>query len=271
MRPTTLLATLLFALLSSASLAQAHNTKSKVVTATVEHTVGDITFKSFVARPVGLAEGDTRPAVLVVHEWWGLNEFAKQQARDLAAAGYIALAVDMYGSGVNTQDPKQAGEWAGQLYNDRPLYRERVNEGLNQLVQQPNVDRDRLAAIGFCFGGTAVCELALSGAPVKAVVSFHGNPKPPLEGDIDRTTALIAIHHGDVDPLVPDDKLNAFLNPLREAGKDFLLVRYANAVHSFTNPAADAVGMDAVKYDATAAKLAFAAMHDLFDVMLKSE
>lgn len=259
MRTTAFIAALL--LLATPLLAQAG---PDPVTRTVEYTHDGRACKGYLAMPGGVTTAVLKPGILVVPEWWGLNEFAKDQAEDLARQGYIAFAVDVYGDGKVTDDPKQAGEWAGKFYGDRQLFRDRLMAGLKVLKDLPQTDDGRLAAIGFCFGGTAVCELALAGAPIKAAVSFHGNPRPPMDGDLDRLSAFIAIHHGDADSFVPDDKLEAFLNPLREAEKEFILIRYANAVHSFTNPASDERGMDGVKYDPMAAKLAFASMHDLF-------
>jgi len=257
-------ATLIAALLMLAAPALAQRQGPAPVTRTVEYTHNGQTLKGYLAMPGGVTTAVLKPGILVVPEWWGLNEFAKTQAENLARQGYIAFAVDVYGEGKVTQDPKQAGEWAGKFYGDRELFRARLMAGLKVLKDLPQTDDGRLAAIGFCFGGTAVCELALAGAPIDAAVSFHGNPRPPMDGDLDRLDAVIAIHHGDADGFVPDDKLEAFLNPLREAEKEFILVRYANAVHSFTNPASDERGMDGVKYDPLAAKLAFASMHELF-------
>ncbi len=204
-------------------------------------------------------------AVLIVHEWWGLNDYAKSRATQLAELGYVVFAVDMYGPGKVTADAKQAEAWAGGLYGDRALLRGRVIAGLRAFRDAAMLDDDApVAAIGYCFGGTTVMELAYSGEPnVAGVVSFHGNPKPPAEEDT--ITASILICHGDADPLVPDEELNQVTAGLDAKDADWLLVRYADAKHSFTNPDADKVGMDPVAYDEKADKRSWRHMLAFFE------
>jgi len=219
-----------------------------------------------------LAYDDQRPqhkgAVLIVHEWWGLNDYAKGRAKQLAELGYMAFAVDMYGPGKVTGDAEQASRWAGQLYGDRALLRGRVIAGLHAFREAAGLEAEApVVAIGYCFGGTTVTELAYAGQPgVAGVVSFHGNPKPPAEDD--KVTASLLICHGDADPLVPDEDLDKVTAALDAKDADWLLVRYADAKHSFTNPAADKVGMDAVGYDEKAAARAWRHMLAFFDELL---
>ena len=180
-----------------------------------------------------------RPGVLVVHEWWGRNDYAKRRATMLAGLGYAAFAVDMYGAGKLTSDPAQAGAWAGALKNDRPAMRARVGAGLKAFQEQKEVvDPANIAAIGYCFGGTTVLELARGGAPVKGVVSFHGALGTPTPSDIAGYKGRILACHGADDPYVPDAEVAGFVKEMRDAKADWQFVHYAGAVHSFTSPAA---------------------------------
>ena len=202
-----------------------------------------------------LAYDDTlsgpRPGVLVVHEWWGLNDYARSRARQLAELGYVAFALDMYGRGVATTDPKRAGELAGQFYG-KPLMAERASAGLDQLLASGRVDATRVAALGFCFGGTTCQALAYSGAPVAAIVSFHGGPIPAPAGAANR--ARILMLHGAVDPLISADQIAAFEKSMNEGGFDWQWISYSGAVHAFTNPDADKFGIPAIRYHPVAAR-----------------
>lgn len=206
------------------------------------------------------------PGVLVVHEWWGLNDFAREQARQLARAGYAAFALDMYGKGKVTDDAEQAAAWAGAFRGpDAALMRTRAAAGLEVLRRQPQVDPDRLAAIGFCFGGTTVLQLAYSGASLRGVVSFHGSLPTASPRDVARTRAAILVLHGAADPHVPDPHVNAFTAALAHSSVDWQLVAFGGALHSFTNPAADERGMPGVGYDAAADRRGRAYMHAFFE------
>jgi len=234
-----------------------------VQTKTVAYEHDGTELEGYFAYDEALAEH--RGAVLIVHEWWGLNDYAKSRARQLAELGYLAFAVDMYGPGKVTEDAKQASQWAGQLYGDRSLLRGRVIAGLHAFREAAGLEAEApVVAIGYCFGGTTVTELAYAGEPgVAGVVSFHGNPKPPAEDD--RITASLLICHGDADPLVPDEELDKVTSALDAKDADWVLVRYADAKHSFTNPAADKVGMEAVGYNEQAADRAWRHMLAFFN------
>ncbi len=218
---------------------------------------------------LAIPEGQPRGAVLVVHEWWGLNDYAKKRTDMLAELGYVAFAVDMYGKGKVTDDPAQAGQWAGAVRKDQADYRARAMAGLDAFKKTGHIDGLKIGAIGYCFGGTTVLELAYGGADMAAVVAFHGNPAPPLEDD--KINASIMICHGDADSLVSDESLDATTDALDVKGVDWLLIRYAYAKHAFTNPDADSHGMPPVAYNAKADKRSWEHMKSFFDELLASE
>lgn len=185
--------------------------------------------------------GAKAAGVLVIPEWWGLTEYPKGRAEQLAKMGYVAFAADMYGAGVVTDDPKRAGELASQFYG-KPLMAERAQAGLDQLLATGLVDAKRVAAIGYCFGGSTVQELAYTGAPLAGVVSFHGGLHAAPEGAAARTRARLLICHGAVDPFVSKEEVDGFLKSMNEGKFDYQFISYAGAVHAFTNPQADAIG-----------------------------
>jgi dienelactone hydrolase len=187
------------------------------------------------------APGHHAPGVMVVPEWWGLTDFAKGRAEQLAQLGYVALAVDMYGVGVTTTDAKKAGELASQFYG-KPLMAERAQAGLDQLLATGLVDPNRVAAIGYCFGGSTVQALAYTGAPLAGIVSFHGGLLPVPADAATKIKAKILICHGAVDPFVPAKDVEAFTQAMNAGKFDYQFVSYAGAVHAFTNPGADKLG-----------------------------
>lgn len=211
-----------------------------------------------------------RPGILVVHEWWGLNEYAKQRARQLAELGYVAFALDMYGDGKTTSDAQQARHWSGQL-RDTPLMRQRAAAGLAVLANHDRVDPERLAAVGYCFGGTTVLELAYSGANLKGVVSFHGGVPAPVAADVSHIKASLLICHGADDPFVPDQKLDQFKQSLQGSGVDWMLIAYGGAVHSFTNPGADRAGLEGAAYHPVADRRSWQHMKQFFHHLFEGE
>lgn len=228
--------------------------QSEVVT----YTEGETTLQGFVAFDD--ATDAKRPAVIVVHEWWGLGDHAKQSARELAALGYVGFALDMYSEGQLTDDPAVAGQWAGGIRGDADLMRARFEAALSAVKARPRVDADRVAGIGYCFGGTVVLEMARAGLDLRGVVSFHGGLKSAIDEDDRAIRASVLVLHGADDPLVPDEEVAAFQAEMRAAKADWQFIGYGNAVHSFTNPDVDRHGMAAAKYDPLAAKRAWAAM-----------
>ncbi|MEM7578135.1 MAG: dienelactone hydrolase family protein [Planctomycetota bacterium] len=205
------------------------------------------------------------PGVMVVPEWWGLNDYAHTRARQLAELGYAAFAADLYGLDENgkvkvTDSGEQAAAWAQALYGDVPTWRARLNASLSVLSAQPTVQADKLGAIGFCFGGASVLQLAYSGADVDAVVSFHGTPVVPTEQELSNTRAAILIAHGGDDPFDPLRKLVDLIEALEPSDVDYQVNLYGHARHSFTNPNADGSFNPGAIYSETAEPRAWAAM-----------
>ena len=184
----------------------------------------------------------TRGGVLLIHEWWGHNDYIKERATQLAELGYIVFALDMYGKGVLMKTAEEASEMAGKFYEDRQLMRDRAAAGLEILKQQRSVDHSRIAAMGYCFGGTVALELARSGAELACAVSFHGGLNTSNTEDAKNIRGPIMVFHGADDPNVPAEEVAAFQEEMRQANVDWQMVYYGNAVHSFTNPNA---GFDA--------------------------
>lgn len=239
------------------SLIAATPAAAKVVTEVVPYTQNGTALKGFLAYDDAIA--GKRPGVLVVHEYWGLNEFAKQRAEKLAEMGYVALAADMYGEGKVTQNPEEAMQLAGHI-RSTPLMRARVQAALQALTAQKLVDPQRLAAIGFCFGGTTVLELAYSGAPVRGVVSFHGGLTIPKPEDKQNIKASFLILHGADDPHIKPEDIAAFQEAMRQVGADWQMNIYGGAVHSFANPAAGSDKSKGVAYNPKAAARSWQAM-----------
>jgi dienelactone hydrolase len=262
MRSLALTALPLF-LLATLSACDEGAPPSVLVTKAVEYKDGDVVLEGWLAYdPKGTGK---RPGVLVVHEWWGLGAHAKRKAEALARLGYVAFAVDMYGKGRLTQDPAEAGKWASQFRGEgKAAGRRRVKAGLDVLVAQPNVDPARIGAIGFCFGGTVVLELAWSGADVKGVVCFHGQPTTPDPAEAAGVKSAVLVCHGADDGFVPDQALADFQKAMKAAKLDWNLVYYAGAVHSFTNPDAGKAGIPGVAYDARADRRSWEHMRSFF-------
>ena len=236
--------------------------EARMVTQTVEYRQDGTVMRGFLAYDDALK--GKRPGVLVVHEWWGLNDFARERALKLAGLGYVALAADMYGGGATTGDREEAGRLAGALRGNPDLLRARAQAALKVLTADPRVDPKRLAAIGFCFGGTTVLELAYSGADLAGVVSFHGGLPRPLPGDLKGIKARILVLHGADDPHVAPADITAFEQAMRQAGADWQMVCFGGAVHGFTNPAAGNDQASGVAYNARAARRSWRYLQGFF-------
>ncbi|WP_251977954.1 dienelactone hydrolase family protein [Salinicola avicenniae] len=210
---------------------------------TFEYSTGGQTYQGYLAY--NAADDEPRPAVLLVHEWWGLNDYIEHKADQLAALGFVALAVDMYGDGKVADHPDQAQAFSSQVMSDWPSARARLEAAMEALRQHPAVREDDMAAIGYCFGGGVVMNMALAGMPLDAVISFHGSPTQavsnpqPFEG-------LVRIYNGAADPLVDSQALADMAGELETQGADVRVVQYPGAKHAFTNPEADAL---AAEYD----------------------
>ncbi|MEB0048247.1 MULTISPECIES: dienelactone hydrolase family protein [unclassified Pseudomonas] len=180
-----------------------------------------------------------RPGVVVVHEFWGLNDYAKRRARDLAGLGYSALAIDMYGDGKNTEHPKDAMAFMQEALKDSAVASARFQAGLDLLKKQPQTDPEKLAAIGYCFGGAVVLNAARQGVPLAGVVSFHGALATNTPATTGSVKAKILVEHGAKDSMVTPQNVAAFKAEMDQAGADYRFVSLDNAKHGFTNPEAD--------------------------------
>ena len=209
-----------------------------------------------------------RPGVLVVHEWWGLDEYARTRADQLAGLGYVAFAADMYGKGKLTEHPRQAQEWAGQVRANVESWRERAGVALNLLRRHEQVDAERLAAIGYCFGGATVLQLAFSGEDLDAVVSFHGALPVPSPQDVGRVKASILVCHGAEDAFIPDETVRQFRDALDAEDVDWLMVSYGQAKHSFTVPGASEEKLRGTAYNRAADERSWRHMRELFEEKL---
>ncbi len=233
-----------------------------IKTQIIDYKDGNVALQGFLAYDDAIAT--PTPGVLVVHEWWGLSDYSRARAKQLAGLGYTAFALDMYGNGVKAETPEAAGKLAGQFYENRDLMRSRAAAGLNVLKTQKNVDPKRIAAIGYCFGGSTVLELSRGGADLAAVVSFHGGLDFPDPSPTKNIKAKILICAGADDPMVPIDKLHAFVAQLKDARIDYEVNLYGGAVHGFSNPEADKHGMPGLAYNEKADKRSWEAMRYLF-------
>jgi len=192
-----------------------------------------------------------RPGVLIVHQWTGISDHEKEVARKLAALGYNVLVADIYGKGIRPQPPA-AGKEAGKYKGNRTLLRARANAALDVLASDARTDNSKLAATGYCFGGTTVIELARSGAKVKGVVSFHGGLDSPTPADGNNIQAKVLALHGADDPFVAAKDIAAFEAEMKASGVDFKLINYPGAVHSFTHKAAGNDNSKGAAYNADA-------------------
>jgi dienelactone hydrolase len=238
---------------------------AKIVTRAVPYEQGGVQLEGYLAYDDAKTSSGKQPGVLVIPEWWGLTDYPKSRAEQLAKLGYVAFAADMYGKGVTTTDPNKAGELASQFYG-KPLMAERAKAGLDQLLKSGLVDPSRVAAIGYCFGGATVQALAWSGAPVAGIVSFHGSLIPPPKGGSLKARVLIC--HGALDPFEKKEDVDAFKQALDDAKLDYEFIIFSGAVHAFTNPQADQLaaqsGLKGIGYNANADRRSWRAMQDFF-------
>lgn len=242
--------------------------EAKVVTQTVEYEQGGVVLEGYLAYDEALSS--LRPGVLIVHAWKGITDYERGRAQQLAELGYVAFCADIYGKGVRPADSQAAGEQAGKFRADRPLLRARAQAGLDTLKALPQVDPARVAAIGYCFGGGTVLELARSGAPLAGVASFHGNLDTPLPAPPGAVQCKVLVLHGADDPHVTADSVAAFAAEMRAAGADWQLVMYGGAVHSFSDPGAGDDPSKGAAYNAAADRRSWQAMLDFFDELFST-
>lgn len=206
-------------------------------TKTIQYHDGDVLLEGYLA--IDENKSDRRPAVIVVHDWTGLNDLAKQRAERLAQLGYVGFALDMYGQGKLGKDNTEKGELIAPFMQERKLLRKRILAAYETIKNHDMVDKNRIGAIGFCFGGLCVLDLARSGADLSGVVSFHGllNPLPAnMEASV---KAKILALHGYNDPMVAPEQVITFADEMTAAKADWQFHMYGNTMHGFTNPLAN--------------------------------
>ena len=238
-----------------------------VKTREIEYRQGDTVLQGFIAWDD--AAPGKRPGVLVVHEWWGHNDHARNQARRLAEAGYVGFALDMYGKGKVTTHPQDAQAFVAEVTKDPAVLAARFNAALEQLKRDPHVDTTRIAAIGYCFGGAVVLDMARAGAPLAAAVTFHGALATKTPAQPGKVKARILVLAGGADPFVPPEQIEGFKREMQAAGARFEVIVYPGAKHGFTNPNAAQYGMEQLAYNAEADKGSWAAMLKLFKEVLQ--
>jgi dienelactone hydrolase len=212
-----------------------------------------------------------RPGILVVHQWKGLGDYELRRATMLAQLGYVAFCADIYGKGVRASNPEDAAKLAGKYKGDRALLRARVDAALNQMKRLSRVDSGKTAAIGYCFGGTTVLELARSGAPVLGVVSFHGGLGTATPEDARNIRSRVLALHGADDPFVPLPEVEGFMKEMRDANVDWQLTSFGGAVHSFTDAGAGSDNSKGAAYNAKADKRSWESMQSFFKELFASQ
>jgi dienelactone hydrolase len=245
--------------------------KPKIVGKTVEYSAQGVVMKGYLAYDEAVK--GKRPGVLVVHEWWGLNDYARMRARMVAELGYTALAVDMYGEGKQAMHPDDAKKFSSELMKNFDDAKGRFLAAMEFLKQQPSVDPNRIAAIGYCMGGGVVLNMARQGVDLKGVASFHGSltaVKPAQPGSV---KAKVLVLHGADDKFIPPEQIEAFKEEMKSAGVDFRFISYVGAVHSFTNPDADELGKKynmPIAYNAQADKKSWDELKKFLSMIFKN-
>ena len=208
----------------------------------VSYSANGKTLKGYVAYDDAVK--GKRPGILVIHEWWGHNEYARKRARMFAEQGYTALALDMYGNGKQAHHPDDAGKFASEVSKNAVLAKARFDAAYNLLSKEDTVDASRIAAVGYCFGGSVALNMARMGEPLKAVVSFHGGLGTDHPAEAGKVKAHIASFTGEDDPMIPAAQVAAFRQEMDKAGVSYKVVTYPGAKHAFTNPDADKYGLE---------------------------
>ncbi len=242
----------------------------KIVGKTVEYKAESVVMKSYLAYDENVK--GKRGGVLVVPEWWGLNDYVRRRARMLAELGYTALAVDMYGEGKVATTPDEAGKLSSEAMKNFDVTKRRFLAAVDFLKGQPTVDPNRIAAIGYCFGGGVVLNMARQGADLKGVVSFHGSLPPVKPAQAGSVKAKVLVLTGGDDKFVPPEQVEAIKKEMNSAGADFRVVSYPGALHSFTKPDATELGKKfnmPIAYNAKADEESWAEMKGFFDQVLK--
>jgi len=253
---------LLLTSLAAVSTLTPMTTPAAIQTKPIEYQQGGTTLEGVLVYDDAIQ--GKRPGVLIVHQWLGLTDYEQHRAEMLAKLGYVAFCADIYGKGVRPKDTSEAGPLASKYKKDRALLRARVNAGLDVLKHNQWADPGRIAAIGYCFGGTTVIELARSGANLAGVVSFHGGLDSPTPADGANIKCKVLACHGADDPFVKANDLAAFEAEMRDHHVDWQLIAYGGAVHSFTQPMAGNDNSKGAAYNERADKRSWAAMKQFF-------
>ena len=240
---------------------------SQIKTETVEYKDGSTTLKGFIAYKTEASQ--KMPAVIIVHEWWGLNDYPKMRAKQIAEMGYLAFAVDMYGNGKSTTDPQEAGKLAREFYSDIPKLRQRITAAYEYIKHNKMVDPEKIATIGYCFGGGVALELARTGTNIKGAVCFHGAIATPHPEETKNVKAKILVFLGADDKYESDADKKSFENEMNNAGVDWQLNLYSGTVHAFTNPAAGNDPSKGAAYNERADKRSFNEMEYFFKEIFK--
>ena len=256
-------------MLSSSSISMKGSMPPNIREEVVSYTAGGVTLKGFVAYDANIT--GKRPAILIVHEWWGLNDYPKMRARKLAELGYIAMAVDVFGDGKTASNPTEAQELTTPFYKDPSLASARLDAALNRIKEYKQTDSQNIAVIGYCFGGYVALNYAKLGADVKGVVSFHGGlGGAPVNKNLLKAKVLVC--HGASDKFVSQKDAEGFKHKLDSIGADNTLKIYPNATHAFTNPAATETGKKfnmPIEYNAEADRDSWNDMKVFFNKIFK--
>jgi len=246
------------------------NVKPQIKSESVRYQLDSVSMNGYVAWDS--VSDKKRPVVMVVHEWWGLTDYTKSRVNQLAALGYLAFAVDMYGNGKTADNPTLAGELAGPFYKDAVMARARFDAGMAKALEYAVADSSNVAAIGYCFGGTQVLNFALLGDKLNGVVSFHGGLQttPPFDKALLKSEILVC--NGDADPFVPANDVTAFRKGMDSIGAKYSFIGYPNATHAFTNPDATEIGKKfnlPIAYNAAADSASWNDMKLFFDKLFR--
>lgn len=238
----------------------------------IKYSANGQTLKGYIAYDKKIQE--KRPGVLVVHEWWGHNEYVRKRARMLAKMGYTAFALDMYGDGKQAAHPEEAGQFAEEVRRNQDEAKRRFMAAVNLLRSHDTVRPDQIAAIGYCFGGGVVLHMARVGADLVGVVSFHGSLATDSPAQPGAVKARVLVLHGADDPFIPPEQVEQFKQEMENAGVDYQFVAYPGVKHSFTNPEADRYAKEfnmPVKYDKEADRQSWSEMQAFFRSLFKAD
>ncbi|PWN06158.1 dienelactone hydrolase family protein [Rhodohalobacter mucosus] len=270
-KPALLILPFTFLLISCAQPEPADKVAQSITGEEVVYTAGEITMNGYIAYDE--SSENVRPGILVVHEWWGHNEHARNSAEKLAEMGYVALAVDMYGDGQVAQHPEEAMEFSGSVMGNFDTAQARFNAALETLKDHPLVDAGQTGAIGYCFGGSLILAMANTGADLDAVAAFHAGLQLPVMPQ-DEIQSRILILNGAEDPLISAEDVENLTGALERVNADFRYVNYEGATHAYTNPAADSLGVAfglPLAYNADVDSLSWQEMNEFFDQTFNGE